>query len=79
MEWLPGLKGTRKRGGTALHVLWMHTFHPSHATLLFFRSATKLQPTSVEVLALAIRTKPPHHLLCRISDTLEVVAIVRNC
>jgi hypothetical protein len=56
----------------------MHAFHPSHATLLFYRTTTKLQPTTVEVLALAVSTKPPDHLLSRISDALKVVAIVSN-
>jgi hypothetical protein len=56
----------------------MHAFHPSDATLLRYRTATKLQPTSVEVFTLAVGAKPPHHLLCRIGDTLELAAIVRN-
>jgi hypothetical protein len=78
MEWLPGLKGTRIRGGAALDVLWVHAFHPSDATLLICGTATKLQPASVEVFTSAVCTKPPHHLRFRIGDALELVEIFRN-
>src|SRR6516162_10041724 len=60
MEWLPGLEGRPIRGGASREVFRMYTFRPSSAVFLLQGAATILEPTPVEELALAIRTKPPH-------------------
>jgi hypothetical protein len=76
MEWLPDLEGGPIRGRASVEILGMNTLQPPRTAFLLRRTAAILKPTLVEILTLAIRAKPPHHLRCCVSEGLEIAAIL---